>query len=98
MQVQRARAEEASGRRQVAAEEGEVARVDGGAQGGGASVERNQDVAPTRDLGVPVILRPEADALALSARVGEPHGRTIEHAGHEVDGQLAAKSKARARR
>src|SRR5262245_41510482 len=86
--VQRARAEQAACRRQVAAEEGEAARVDDGAHGGRASVERGQDVALAGDLGVPVILQAEADPLAPRARVRDRYGCAIEHAGHEVHTQL----------
>src|SRR5262249_9353694 len=68
--VQRAPAEEACRRRQVAAEEGEVARVDDGSDGGRAAIERGQDVARAGDLGVPGILHGEADALAAGARAG----------------------------
>src|SRR5262245_6034890 len=89
MHVQRTPAEQPRGLRQIAAEEGEVPRVDRGAECGRAALERGEDVAGAGHLSVPMILQREADALPLRARVGDGHGRTVEHPGDEVHAQLA---------
>src|SRR5262249_675577 len=89
MHVQRAPAEQPRGLGQIAAEEGEVPRVDRGADCGRAALERGEDVARAGHLRVPVVLQREADALPLRARVGDGHGRTVEYAGDEVHAKLA---------